>query len=103
MIFSRLNMSQSRFLYFAFGSNLLTERIHINNPSAVFKSIAKLSNHKLDFTYFSQRWKGAAATIVPDAGAEVWGVLWELDMKHLETLDKQESVPTIYNRKSVEV
>ena len=47
-------MAKKTFLYFAFGSNLLTERIHINNPSAVFRSIAKLRDHKLDFNYFSQ-------------------------------------------------
>ena len=42
------------FFYFAYGSNLLTERIHINNPSAKFKNIAKLSQHELGFNYFSQ-------------------------------------------------
>ena len=46
--------AKKTFLYFAFGSNLLTERIHINNPSAIFKNIAKLKEHKLDFNYFSQ-------------------------------------------------
>ena len=30
------------FLYFAYGSNLLTERIHLRNPSAVFYSVARL-------------------------------------------------------------
>lgn len=30
------------FLYFAYGSNLLTERIHINNPSAKMVDIGKL-------------------------------------------------------------
>lgn len=30
------------FLYFAYGSNLSTERIHINNPSAKSIAIAKL-------------------------------------------------------------
>ena len=47
-------MARKTFLYFAFGSNLLTERIHISNPSAVFRSIAKLKDHKLDFNYYSQ-------------------------------------------------
>ena len=47
-------MAKKTFLYFAFGSNLLTERIQINNPSAVFRDIAKLRDHKLDFNYFSQ-------------------------------------------------
>lgn len=31
-----------KFLYFAYGSNLLSKRIHINNPSAVRAGIAKL-------------------------------------------------------------
>ncbi|XP_068829158.1 gamma-glutamylcyclotransferase isoform X4 [Capricornis sumatraensis] len=30
------------FFYFAYGSNLLTERIHLRNPSAVFYSVARL-------------------------------------------------------------
>ena len=30
------------FLYFAYGSNLLTERIHLRNPSAVFYSVARV-------------------------------------------------------------
>ena len=45
-----------KFLYFAFGSNLLAERIHIMNPSAVFKSVGKVKGYKLDFGYFSQRY-----------------------------------------------
>ena len=45
-----------------------------------------------------QRWGGAAATIVPSDGDHVWGVLWEVEDKHLATLDKQEGVPNIYNR-----
>lgn len=32
-----------KFLYFAYGSNLLAQRIHINNPSAVRAGIAKLN------------------------------------------------------------
>lgn len=30
------------FLYFAYGSNLLTERIHLRNPSAEFCCVARL-------------------------------------------------------------
>ena len=33
---------KNTFLYFAYGSNLLTERIHINNPSARKLDIGKL-------------------------------------------------------------
>jgi len=87
------------FLYFAYGSNLLTERIHINNPSAIFKDIARVDGYKLDFNHFSKRWQGAAATIIEAPGDHLWGVLWELDHEHLATLDRQEGVHrNVYKR-----
>ena len=89
---------KDKFLYFAYGSNLLTERIRINNPSAQFHAVGRLPDHQLDFNYFSRRWRGAAATILPQPGSNVWGVLWQLDTEHQLTLDKQEGVPNIYNR-----
>ncbi|XP_063610195.1 gamma-glutamylcyclotransferase-like [Penaeus indicus] len=80
------------FLYFAYGSNLLTERIHINNPSAKMVDIGKLKDFRLDFNYFSQRWQGAAATIVEDPGNHLYGVLWEIANEDMKHLDKQEGV-----------
>ena len=41
--------SKKTFHYFAYGSNLLTKRIHFQNPSAVFKDVAKLGGYKLEF------------------------------------------------------
>uniref|UniRef100_A0A6A7FNA9 gamma-glutamylcyclotransferase n=1 Tax=Hirondellea gigas TaxID=1518452 RepID=A0A6A7FNA9_9CRUS len=107
------------FLYFAFGSNLLTDRIHINNPSAKFLDVAKLDGYQLEFNYFSKRWRGAAATVNPvtqaqtspeppspgeasyggsaiDGGVSgpghVWGVLWQLRREDISNLDSQEGV-----------
>jgi len=96
-------VQEKSFLYFAFGSNLYSERIRINNPSAKFKSTAKLHDHQLGFNYFSKRWQGAPATVLEIPGEHVWGVLWELDLDHLPTLDKQEGVPRVYKRKEVQV
>ena len=45
--------SPGKFLYFAYGSNLSTERIHLNNPSAVAKGPALLKDFKLNFNYGS--------------------------------------------------
>ena len=47
-------MEEEKFFYFAYGSNLLTERIRINNPSATFKSIGFLREYKLDFNNVSK-------------------------------------------------
>ena len=44
-----IGSSGQTFLYFAYGSNLLTERIHFQNPSATFVDAAKLDGYKLEF------------------------------------------------------
>ncbi|KAF5304642.1 hypothetical protein FQR65_LT07924 [Abscondita terminalis] len=88
-----------KFIYFAYGSNLLAKRMHISNTTAVRKGIAKLKNYRLDFTRHSKRWHGCSATIIPTDGYTVWGALWEVDLKELPNLDKQEGVEQgIYHR-----
>ncbi|CAB3240956.1 unnamed protein product [Arctia plantaginis] len=84
--------SNETFFYFAYGSNLLSKRIHINNPSAVYYSPAKLENHRLDFNFFVEAWNGAVSTIVEDDTEEVWGVLWTLNIDQMKYLDDQEGV-----------
>merc|ERR1719432_465977 len=93
---------QKTFLYFAYGSNMLTQRIRINNPSARFQSLGRLHHHKLDFNHKSKKWGGAVATIEEEQDSEVWGVLWQLSIEDffsqlsiedLPKLDKQEGVP----------
>lgn len=83
---------QGKFLYFAYGSNLLAKRIHVNNPSAVRAGIGKLENYRLDFVTISRSWKGAIATVVSTPGRTVWGAIWEIDNENLRNLDKQEGV-----------
>ncbi|XP_045495384.1 gamma-glutamylcyclotransferase-like [Colias croceus] len=82
------------FLYFAYGSNLLKQRIHINNPSAEFLGIGRLDNHQLDFIKYSDHWRGSSATIVPTENAHVWGAVWRIQNKDMPALDWQEGVET---------
>ncbi|KAJ2948136.1 hypothetical protein O0L34_g9936 [Tuta absoluta] len=92
------------FLYFAYGSNLLKRRIHMNNPSAEFMGIGKLLNHQLDFRRSSPNWRGYSATIVPTENAYVWGAIWRIHNDEMESLDKQEGVDAkSYFAKLVEV
>lgn len=54
-----------------------------------FKNLYGLiQNYRLDFNTFSNRWKGASATVVPHEGYSVWGAMWEINSEHLESLDK---------------
>ncbi|XP_062524474.1 uncharacterized protein LOC101743698 [Bombyx mori] len=83
---------EDKFLYFAYGSNLLAKRIHINNPTAIFYSTAKLQDYRLDFNMYTELWNGNAATIVEDPGEYVWGDLWLINNSDLKSLDEQELV-----------
>ncbi|XP_060080343.1 gamma-glutamylcyclotransferase-like [Ylistrum balloti] len=89
-------MSKPTFAYFAYGSNLLKERLLLRNPTAVFRSIAKLEDYKLDFEAITDpnlsRWHGGVANIVEKPGDSLWGAVWELDNKDLPNLDKQEDI-----------
>ncbi|XP_077285234.1 gamma-glutamylcyclotransferase-like [Arctopsyche grandis] len=92
------------FMYFSYGSNLLSKRIHIQNPTALRKHVGQLKDHRLDFIGHSLRWGGAPATIVPHVGESVWGAIWEIDMKNLPDLDDQEGVAAnIYFPRTVDI
>ncbi|XP_067002424.2 gamma-glutamylcyclotransferase isoform X2 [Anabrus simplex] len=84
--------ANDKFLYFAYGSNLLAQRIHINNPTAKRIATGKLKDYRLDFNFWSPGWKGCVATIVPQEGSVTWGAVWEIDISNLPNLDRQELV-----------
>ncbi|CAG9771101.1 unnamed protein product [Ceutorhynchus assimilis] len=93
-----------KFLYFAYGSNLLSHRIRINNPTATRSGIGYLKDYQLSFVTYSKRWKGASATIVEKQCKNVWGALWHLDQSDMEHLDRQEGVhENIYRVLQVDV
>lgn len=76
----------SRFLYFAFGSNLLEERLHLSCPSAARLSAARLPGYALTFNYNSLRWRGHAATIKEEQQGATWGCIWSISKNELEAL-----------------
>ncbi|XP_061520810.1 gamma-glutamylcyclotransferase-like [Phycodurus eques] len=84
------------FAYFAFGSNMLRERLRLDNPSATFLDTARLKDYQLDFGVCSENmannWHGGPATIRESPGSEVWGIIWTMSRDHLDTLDRQEGV-----------
>ncbi|XP_076109211.1 gamma-glutamylcyclotransferase-like [Mytilus galloprovincialis] len=91
-----LAMTTEKFLYFAYGSNLLKQRLQLKNPTAVYKTTAKLMDFRLSFFITinpkTSRWNGAAATIAPAKGSSVWGTVWELSVEDIPSLDRQEGI-----------
>lgn len=61
------------FKYFAFGSNLLQQRMHIKNPKSKFLCKAKLTDYTLKFGNYVENWLGGTATIVQSPNDFVWG------------------------------
>ncbi|NWV71342.1 GGCT glutamylcyclotransferase, partial [Malurus elegans] len=84
------------FLYYAYGSNLLRERLLLRNPSATLCALARLQDFKLEFGHHQGRtssvWHGGTATIAQSPGDEVWGIVWKMNTCNLSSLDKQEGV-----------
>ncbi|KAG4078398.1 hypothetical protein HA402_013108 [Bradysia odoriphaga] len=89
---SETSSSNETFMYFAYGSNLLSRRIHFQNPTAVRRGTGKLKDYRLDFNTQSRNWNGCSATIVEHEGRYVWGAVWEIDMANMADLDRQEGV-----------
>ncbi|OON16465.1 AIG2-like family protein [Opisthorchis viverrini] len=84
------------FYYFAFGSNLLKQRIQLKNPSAEFIGVGRLVDYALTFCGVSHTWGGSPATIVRKESHCVYGAIWRLADSDLPSLDAQESVPVLY-------
>ncbi len=51
---SPIILEKETFYYFAYGSNLSSERIRVSNPSAEAVGAALLENYALDFNYHSR-------------------------------------------------
>ncbi len=79
-----------RVRYFAYGSNLDVRQLEARCPSSRGLCRARLPHHRLDFTYYSTRWVGGAADVVPHSGSDVWGAVYELDAAELALLDRFE-------------
>ncbi len=90
--------------YFAFGSNMLLERIKKRVPSARALGVATLGGYALCFNKLSKD-GSSKANIVPSADprAVVYGVLYRLDDDDRPRLDKAEGLGDGYQIRRVRV
>jgi len=79
----------SRTKYFAYGSNMDTQRLRSHAPSATVVGPAKLLDKSIVFNKRSTDGSGKA-NLVDSPGDVVWGVLFELDSTELDRLDRAE-------------
>lgn len=91
-----------RHFYFAYGSNMLVERLQAQNraPSARPVSHARLDGWQLRFDKSSKDGSGKCH-IEPQPGACVHGVVYRIDENDFRTLDQAEGVGSGYHRKRI--
>jgi len=87
-------------LYFAYGSNLLRERLLDRCPNLRFVGGATMPSHRLTFDKRSKDGSGKCA-FEPNDGEDVHGVLWSLPADELDLLDRHEGVGFGYERCTV--
>ena len=92
-------------LYFAFGSNMDRAQMSSRVPGARPVGTCRLSGFQLGFTRRSQK-GGGVADLIEAPEHEVWGVLYEMTLTELESLDVHEGrhgESWAYDRVEVEV
>lgn len=90
-------------LYFAYGSNMLTERLRERVPSAEPVTTATLSGRSLRFHKRSQDGSGKCTLVEAAAPtSEVYGVLFEFETEDLSALDEAEHRGRGYERHRVQ-
>jgi 5'(3')-deoxyribonucleotidase/gamma-glutamylcyclotransferase (GGCT)/AIG2-like uncharacterized protein YtfP len=90
--------------YFAYGSNLSTDR-KVERTGAVRRVLrCRLPEHRIVFNKRAQSGEGACASIVRDPSSTVWGVAYLCDERAIDALDRYEGVTGgHYRRETVEV
>lgn len=90
------------FLYFAYGSNMLTERLLARCSSASFVDVGVLSDSGLDFSKRNDDGSGKA-TLTKSLGSTVYGVLFKIQWDQIDNLDAAEGAGFGYDRKMVTI
>lgn len=83
--------------YFAFGSNMLRQRLARRCPSARALRPAILENHAFTFSKIGRDGSGKATVVEQDASL-VYGVLYTLDAREIDVLDTFEGRGKGYDR-----
>lgn len=68
--------------YFAYGSNMLTERLQARCKSAKVRCVGSADGYRLAFSKKSQDGSGKA-TIRPDEASGVYGIVFDIDETEL--------------------
>ena len=89
--------------YFAYGSNMSTERLRVRVPSARARGRARLPHHALRWHKLGRDGSGKCDIEPADTPDVVWGVLFDVAWAEKSALDAAEGLGTGYFEKEVRV
>ena len=92
----------TRFAYFAYGSNMLTERLTARCPSAEPVGPAEARGYGVSYCLYSTD-DSAKAGLRYDESAAAWGVLFSIAREEQAILDGFEGAPVLYRREMIDV
>lgn len=98
-----LSSKSTRAKYFAYGTNMSPELMREICPAAECLGPVRLPGYRLAFTRRSVRTGTGVADVLPDASAETWGVLYEIDRAARRRLDAKEGLGWAYDELCVTV
>ncbi|MCP4177281.1 MAG: gamma-glutamylcyclotransferase [bacterium] len=92
-----------KILYFAYGSNMLLNRLKNRVPSAISLGTALLKDYTLTCSKLSKDGSNKLSIDKGSAKDEVYGVLYELDVNEKKLLDKAEGLKHGYEETNIDV
>jgi len=92
------NAGSTTMLYFAYGSNLLVERLRLHAPSARFAGIGALAGWKRSFRLRSQDGSAKCDAVHDARSGQLHGALYDLTAMERECLDAWEGLGSMYRR-----
>jgi gamma-glutamylcyclotransferase (GGCT)/AIG2-like uncharacterized protein YtfP len=79
-------------LYFSYGTNMSKKRMQDRVRHAKMVQTGYIHDYKLEFNKKSAHRLGGIPSIVPHNGDKVYGVIWQIPILEIETLDKLEDL-----------
>lgn len=92
----------SSFVYFAYGSNMLTQRLTARCPGAVALGAARVDDYAVSYSLLSEDGSSKAA-LQAAPGETAWGVAFEMRSGELGILDGFEGEPILYRRREIRI
>lgn len=89
-----------KLLYFAYGSNMNLDQMAFRCPDAEVVGVVRVDDYRLTFC---GNGNAGVATILPQVGSHVDGVLWRISQEDEKSLDFYEGYPRLYGKEPLEV